>query len=191
MESMERTMSLRCQLIYSAILVVGLTLPGRQALGDTLTLRGGKVLEGALLFYDVKANEVKFKLKEGGVLILKRSDVEQIRFVDSAIAPLQVHPDDIERGWILIPGGFAYRNVEFIQQGNSVMFSGELLNRSGASYMYAAFVMTLHDSARQIVRTETFTVGELPLHSTRRFQGFFVGTVTRVEGYRIRFEGGR
>ena len=162
-----------------------------QAAGDTLTLRGGTVLEGELFGFDPKSKEVKFRLKEGGVFVVKQSEVEQITFGDTPFHRPQVRPEDLAQGWVPIPGGFAYRNVELIQQVNGVAFSGELLNRSGVSYRSATFNLLLYDASRKLARAEPFTVEVLPPNTVRRFEGSFGGGLIGVEGYRIRFESGR
>jgi hypothetical protein len=52
-------------------------LPDARA--DTLVLRGGARIDGELLSYDQKAQEFRFRLADGGVLTLKRTDVESVR----------------------------------------------------------------------------------------------------------------
>ncbi len=46
-------------------------------LADTVVLRGGRALDGELLTYDEKSQEFRVKPKEGGLLTLRRGDVER------------------------------------------------------------------------------------------------------------------
>lgn len=55
---------------------------------ETIVLRGGRTVEGELLTYEPTSKEFRFKLREGGVLTLRRADVERIILIEAAPATI-------------------------------------------------------------------------------------------------------
>jgi hypothetical protein len=67
-------------------------LPSGESLAETLFLRGGRSVDGELLSYDVKTQELLVRLKEGGILTLRRGDLEQYE-IASAGSMRRIRPN--------------------------------------------------------------------------------------------------
>jgi hypothetical protein len=78
--------------LAAATTVLALEMQGYDARADILVLRGGTRIDGELLSYDQKAQELRFRLSDGGVLTLKRADVESLTVSSPAPAAPSAAP---------------------------------------------------------------------------------------------------
>src|SRR5688572_13408135 len=69
-----------------ALVLLAMVYLPTSAAAETVVLRGGAAVEGQLLSYDAKGGELRLRLESGGVLLLRRADVERIIFVDPGLA---------------------------------------------------------------------------------------------------------
>ena len=74
--------------------------------------------------------------------------------------------------------GFFVRNVRFSPFGTTVLFTGEIANKSEKNYRFAKFMLEIYDDRDLLVKKEEFNIPDLPKEAVKSFEAMLIGIET-------------
>ena len=86
---------------------------------------------------------------------------------------------------------FVYENIKMTERsaGRSMEFSGEITNLTGVEFSFARFEITLYDTNRRIIETDTLFIHSFRPNSTKSFDEWIFVPIEKVRHYSILFTG--
>ena len=103
--------------------------------------------------------------------------------------PIVVGPIPSSDPTVTIQDLFVYENIKMTERsaGRSLMFSGEITNKTGVEFSFARFEITLYDANRRILDTNAVFIGSFKAGATRFFEEWIFVPIEDVSHYSIMY----